>query len=197
MPPSELRIYHGDIQPGDFARALVAAFNRSTLRVQQFGSGEKIAVQIATGSQPERGGQTALTVQLQRVSDGVAVQLGQQAWLGVAASLGMTALSAWRNPWSLLARLDDLAQDIENLHLSDQVWETIDQVARSHGAAFELSERLRRLVCDYCRTANPTGAGSCIACGAPLGGVQPRTCSNCGFVVRSSESVCPNCKKPL
>lgn len=197
MPPSELRIYHGDIQPSDFARALLAAFNRSTLRVQQFGSGEKIAVQIATGRQPERGGQTALTVQLQRVSDGVAVQLGQQAWLGVAASLGMTALSAWRNPWSLLSRLDDLAQDIENLRLSEQVWGAIDQVARSHGAAFELSERLRRLVCDYCRTANPTGAGSCIACGAPLGGVQPRTCSSCGFVVRSAESVCPNCRRPL
>jgi hypothetical protein len=197
MPPSELRIYHGDIQPGDFARALLAEFNRSSLRVQQFGSGEKIAVQIATSRQPERGGQTALTVQLQKVADGVAIQLGQQAWLGVAASLGMTALSAWRNPWSLLSRLDDLAQDIENLRLSEQVWQTIAQAAETHGASFELSERLRRMICEYCHTGNPTGASSCIACGAPLGRVQPRTCTSCGFVVRGSERVCPNCKKPL
>jgi DNA-directed RNA polymerase subunit RPC12/RpoP len=131
------------------------------------------------------------------VEDGVAVKLGQQAWLGIAASLGTTALAAIRSPFNLLGRLDDLAQDIQNLQIDEQVWQTIDNVARLAGASQELSNRLRRAVCPYCRTANPVGEPSCIACGAPLGDVQPTTCPNCGFVIKSTETVCPNCKRPL
>lgn len=89
----EPRIYHGDISPQDFAAALISHFNRGNLHAQQFGAGEKIAVQIATRAIPTSGGQTALTISLQKVADGVAIQIGQQAWLGVAASLGMTALT--------------------------------------------------------------------------------------------------------
>jgi RNA polymerase subunit RPABC4/transcription elongation factor Spt4 len=143
------------------------------------------------------GGDTTVSVILQKVEDGVAVQLGQQAWLGIAASLGTTALAAIRNPFNLLGRLDDLAQDIQNLQINEQVWLAIDEVARAAGASQELSNRLRRTVCPYCRTANPVGEASCVACGAPLGDVQPHTCPNCGFVVKSSESICPNCKRPL
>jgi hypothetical protein len=156
-----------------------------------------VLVQIASRQRPASGGQTALTVSLHKVEDGLSVQIGQQSWWGVAASLGMTALTAWRNPWSLLGRLDDLAQDFEYLQLSDQVWAVIEREARAAGASFELSERLRRMECTYCGTGNPVGEGSCIACGAPLGSVQPRTCKNCGFVVKSSEKICPNCGKGL
>lgn len=191
------RIYHGDLSPDEVGRALVAHFNRGNLMVQQMGRDEQIVVQIATRRQPTSGGQTALSVTLQQVEDGLAVQIGKQAWFGVAASLGMTALAAMRNPFSLLGRLDDLAQDIENIQLAQDVWEVVEKVARMKGAAFELSERLRRLVCAYCQTANPVGEPSCIACGAPLGGAQPRTCGNCGFVVKSNESFCPNCGKSL
>jgi predicted amidophosphoribosyltransferase len=42
---------------------------------------------------------------------------------------------------------------------------------------------------------NEVGAGSCIACGAPLGNIQPRTCVACGFVVLRGEKTCPNCSK--
>ena len=127
----------------------------------------------------------------------VAVQIGKQSWFGVAASLGKTALSAIRNPWSILERLDDVAQDVENLKLTEEVWQVLARTADTLGASFELSERLRRMVCEYCQVANPVGEPSCIACGAPLGKVQPRTCSNCGFVVRLNETYCPNCKKLL
>lgn len=193
----DTRIFHGDISPTDIARRIVANFNSGNLRAQQFGSGEKIVVQITTRERPMSGGQTALSVSMEQVKDGVAIQIGKQSWIGVAASLGQTALSAWRNPWNLLSRLDDVAQDIENLQLSDRVWEVIESAARAAGASFELSERLRRMVCEYCRTANPVGEPSCLACGAPLGMIQPVTCLNCGFVVRTNESICPNCKKPL
>jgi len=136
-------------------------------------------------------------VTLQKVEDGLGVQVGNQAWLGVAASLGMTALSLWRNPLNILGRLDDLAQDIENLQITEEVWRVVENVARMQGATLELSERLRRLVCEYCLTGNPVGEPSCIACGAPLGLSQPGTCPNCGFVVNKGERVCPNCGQTL
>jgi len=196
----ETRFFHGDIDIQDLADALVAHFHqRGDLRVQQVGKDDRIVVQIATKKRPSSGGTTALSVSLQRVTDGVAVQIGQQEWLGLAADLGKTALAAWRNPWSLLHRLDDLAQDLSLLQLSDQVWEVIEGTARSLSASTALEERLRGVVCPYCGTLNPIGAGQCDACGAPLGNVQPRTCPRCGFVLRSAETVCPNCglKLPL
>lgn len=193
----EQRIYHGNLSPNDIARSLIARFNRGNLRAQQLGSGKQIVVQIATRERAMSGGQTALSVSIHEVEDGVSVQVGKQAWLSVAASLGYSALAALRNPFNLLGRLDDIAQDIENLQVTEDVWSTIDAAAKAAGASFELSERLRRSVCAYCETANPVGEPACIACGAPLGNVQPDTCPNCGFVVKPEESNCPNCKQVI
>jgi hypothetical protein len=193
----DTKTFHGDLTPNDVARSLIARFNRGNLRAQQFGNGDKVVVQIASPGRPVSGGQTALSIYLQRMEDGVSVQLGNQAWLGVAASLGATALWSWVNPWNILTRLDDLAQDIESLQIVDDVWETIEQTARLSGASFKLSERLRRMVCEYCNTANPVGEGSCIACGAPLGDVQPDTCPYCGFILGREETTCPNCGRRL
>jgi hypothetical protein len=193
----EQRIYHGNLTPEDISESLIAHFNRGNLRAQQLGNSDRLIVQIGTRPGAMAGGDTTVSVILQKVADGVAVQLGQQAWLGIAASLGTTALSAIRNPFNLLGRLDDLAQDIQNLQINEQVWQAIDDVARAAGASQELSNRLRRAICPYCRVANPVGEPSCVACGAPLGDVQPRTCPNCGFVLKSSETVCPNCKQPI
>ena len=191
------KFYYGNITPSDFARDLISHFHRGNLSVQQIGSGPSITVQIATRNQRYSGGQTALSIRLQKLSDGVSVSVGKQAWLGVAASLGFTALAAMRNPLNLLTRIDDLAQDIESLQLTDEVWGVIEETARSHGVSHELSEKLKRLVCSYCDTANEVGSPNCIACGAPLGKDQPKTCKNCGFVIRQKVSYCPNCKMPL
>jgi hypothetical protein len=193
----EQRIYHGSITPNMIASDLMAHFNRGNYQVQQVVSGNELAVQIATGIRPVSGGETALSVSIRPVEDGICVQVGNQAWYGVAASIGMTALSALRNPWSLLGRLDDIAQDIEHLQLVEDVWTVIDGTARAAGTGFELSERLKRIVCDFCGTANPVGGSNCVACGAPLGSAQPNTCQNCGFVVHQNESICPNCGKPV
>jgi RNA polymerase subunit RPABC4/transcription elongation factor Spt4 len=138
-----------------------------------------------------------LTVSIQKSEDGVMIDIGQQAWLGVAASLGRTAFAALRNPFSLLGRLDDLAQDIENLQLQEKVLRTIERAAAALGVSRELSERFQRVICEYCKTANPLGEGACIACGAPLGDVHPSTCPNCGFVITKNETVCPNCRQKL
>lgn len=191
------RIYHGNLDPRLIADRLTASFHRGNLIVQQFGDPGNLTVQIATKSDRRSGGRTAMTANISRVADGVSITLGKQNWFGVAASLGITALSAVRNPFSLLSRLDDLAQDVESLTLEEKIWEVIDQAARQQGTGHQLSARLSRAVCPYCQTANEIGVGRCLACGAPLGEVQPATCPNCGFVVTQKEKTCPNCKTPL
>ncbi len=191
------RIYHGNIKNTDLAAALVGSFSRGNFMVQQFGSGDRLVIQVSSSPYARSGGKTALSVLLQNVEDGVAVDLSKQAWLGIAASLGVSTIAALHNPMNLINRLDDIAQDIEYLQLVENVWETIDKTARSLGSGFELSERLNRYVCDYCNTPNPPGESNCIACGAPLGDIQPDTCKYCGYVIVKSEKFCNNCGKPV
>jgi hypothetical protein len=191
------RIYHGNIKPNDLAHALMAEFNRGSLHAQVLGNKDKMAVQIATRAGAMSGGQTALTVSIESVEDGIMIEVGQQAWLGVAASLGHTAIAALRNPFSLLGRLDDLAQDIESMQLSERTWKVIDRTVTALKASHALSEKLTRICCEYCNAANPLGEANCLACGAPLGDVHPTTCGNCGFVVSLDELVCPNCNRNL
>lgn len=193
----ERRIFHGILSPTDIAQALLAEFNQGSMRAQVVGKSDKMAVQIGTQPWSGSGGKTALTVTIQTVTDGIMVELGQQAWLGVAASLGQTAFSVFRNPFSLIGRLDDLAQDIESLQLSERVWQVIAQTAASAGASHQLSDRMSRLTCEFCHTANPYGESACIACGAPLGTVHPTTCRNCGFVILRDETTCPNCGQKI
>ena len=193
----ERRIFHGNIRPNDIAHALIAEFNRGNLLTQVVGNKDKMAIQIATRLGSTSGGQTALTINLQTVEDGIMVELGQQAWLGVAASLGQTAISALRNPFSLLGRLDDLAQDIESMQLNERTWRVIESAVATLGASYALSEKLARVPCEYCGSANPLGEANCLACGAPMGNAHPTTCPNCGFVVTVEETICPNCSAKL
>ncbi|OGO20529.1 MAG: hypothetical protein A2Z14_16350 [Chloroflexi bacterium RBG_16_48_8] len=190
-------IYHGPLTIKDIVTALIAEFNRGHLRAQAIGDDKTTVVQITTVSHPASGGRTALSVHLSHVEDGVQVQLGQQEWFGVAASLGQTAIGALLKPITLLTRLDDLAADINYLQLRDHVHATIERVANAAGASFQISERLRRLTCTYCLTANPVGEPHCISCGAPLGPSQPIACSRCGFVTSAEATVCPQCGNKL
>ncbi|MBV6391931.1 MAG: hypothetical protein KPEEDBHJ_01147 [Anaerolineales bacterium] len=194
----ERKIFHGKIAPVDIAQALLAEFNQGNMRAQTLGHSDRMVVQLGTRPDAMSGGQTALTITIQSIEDeGIMVELGQQAWLGVAASLGVSALAAIKNPFSLLGRLDDIAQDIENLQIKEKVWAAISQAARAAGASAELSENLKRTTCEYCHTANRVGDPSCTACGAPLGTAQPKTCPHCGYVVKQGARACPNCNRPL
>jgi len=191
------RTYHGDINPDDFANALIAEFHHGNLVGRKVGSGENLLVQLATHNRATSGGRTSLSIHMTQIEDGVLVELGDQEWFGVAASLGKSALAALHNPLSLLGRLDDIAQDITSLQMKERIWETIERTAASLGASTMLSERLRRLTCPYCLTANQVGDPSCVACGAPLGLYQPSTCRECGFVARAADVYCPQCGSPL
>ena len=193
----ERKIFHGTIKPVDIAQALLGEFNQGNLRAQTMGQSDKMIVQVSSRPDAMSGGKTAITITIQKMDDGIIVEIGEQAWLGVAASLGASALAAIRNPFSLLGRLDDIAQDIEHLQLTERIWQVVAESVKSVDASTELSDKLRRVTCEYCNTANLVGAPSCVSCGAPLGKVQPTTCKKCGFVVKANEKSCPNCKQPL
>ena len=109
---------------------------------------------------------------------------------------GETALRAIRNPFHSSGVLMILP-DIESLQLSEEVWEVIERTLQQHGLGKDLSDRLKRYVCPYCNTANPPGESRCIACGAPLGDIQPIACLNCVFIVSSLDRIFPNCQNPL
>jgi RNA polymerase subunit RPABC4/transcription elongation factor Spt4 len=189
------RVFHGDITPTAIAQALMAEFGQGNLRAQTLGQGDHLTVQVATSQMSRSGGQTAVAIDIQKIEDGVMVQIGQQQWLGVAASLGQTAIAALLNPLNLLGRLDDIAQDVQNLQLNEKVWQVVEREVQASGSSRQLSERLTRLTCTYCGAANPVGEPTCLACGAPLGNVQPKACAQCGYVLTHAEKFCPNCGK--
>ena len=191
------RVFHGNITPTLIAQALTAEFNQGNTQTQLLGDSGNLTVQIASSQWARSGGKTALAVNLQQVEDGVMVQIGEQQWLGVAASLGQTAIATLLNPINLLGRLDDIAQDVSNLQLNEKIWETVARVVNAAGASLQISERLSRLTCDYCGAANPVGEATCVACGAPLGKEQPKACSKCGYVLLHDEKFCPNCGQPV
>jgi RNA polymerase subunit RPABC4/transcription elongation factor Spt4 len=190
----EQKAFHGNIAAADIANALVAEFNQGNLQAQAVGSGDRIVVQIASRAFRSSGGQTAVTVILEKIEDGVMIQLGDQQWIGVAASLGSAAISALRNPLSLIGSLDDIAQDITSIQLSELIWQTIQRSVAAAGAGHEISDRLRRVECAHCGAAVPVGESTCPACGAPLGAIQPKACPQCGFVPPAKTAVCPKCK---
>jgi hypothetical protein len=191
------RIFHGNISPADVAQALQAEFNQGNTQTHLLGESNNLTIQIASSQWSHSGGRTALTVNIQKVEDGIMVELGQQQWLGVAASLGETAIATLINPLNLLGRLDDIAQDVSNLQLNEKVLQVIARVTGEAGASQQLSERLSRITCDYCGAANPVGEPTCLTCGAPLGKEQPKTCSKCGFVLVHDEKFCANCGQPV
>lgn len=191
------KIYHGKITAKALAQAISTRFTDEDLQARHSRNDKQYIVQIASRRNAQSGGKTSIGVVLQQLEDGVAVKIGKQDWLGIAASLGVSALTIRKNPFGLIGRLDDIAQDIENLSLDDKLWDLIDEVAATMNASQHLSERLRRSACEYCNTANPVGEPRCIACGAPLGDSQPRTCLNCGFVSAPDDQACTNCGEKL
>lgn len=191
------RTYHGNIVPADMATALIAAFNQGNLGCQQIGQGDKLMVQIATRDFAQSGGRTALAVTIQKVTDGVTVSVGQSEWLGVAASLGQTALATLLNPWNLINRLDDIAQDITSLSLEQKAWEALEHYSRTVQTTKTISARLQAVTCPYCQTANKIGVADCENCGGPLGEAQPVSCPKCGNVMPPKSKFCANCGTAL
>ncbi len=191
------RVYHGNIRAVDIARTLKGEFHRGNYVVQTYGKPDKIVLQIATKQHLQSGGQTAITVNLDNIEEGVIVSIQKQKWLGIAASIGTSAIATVLNPWNLLSRIDDIAQDIESITMVDDIWTVVEKRVQLAGAGKQLSEKLLRVTCQYCGSAIRTGESNCLACGAPLGEVQPIICRNCGFAASPGDRICPNCQQNL
>lgn len=193
----ETKFYHGDINIDELAKAIASRFNHNNLKARIHRTEEQRLIQISSMEHAPSGGQTAMGITLQNHADGVTVKLGKQDWLGIAASLGKSALFATLNPINLLSRLDDIAQDIENINLDDKIWEAIEEIMITQGFSHQLSEKLNRMSCDYCQSAIVPGIPQCSACGAPTGEMQPQSCPHCGFVNDDVANICLNCKRAL
>jgi hypothetical protein len=191
------RIFYGDLEPIDIANRLVSEFNQGNLKTQIVGKKNNLSVQISTSRMSRSGGPTALSINIRQVPDGVMIQVGEQEWLGTAASMGQSALATILNPANLLWRLDDIAQDISNFQLTDRVWKSVENAIKQTGASTLLSDKLSRLTCEYCLSANEVGSANCVACGAPLGEVHPISCPKCGWVNKKSDENCSKCGSRL
>jgi len=191
---TEQKAFHGDFNGADMASAITLFFNKGNLETQTLKSRDHISVQIRSKRSVTSGGRTAIGIHFQDFSDGVVVTIGNQQWLGVAASMGLSALIALRNPLNLIHRIDDIAQDLEYISLKDEIWERLTSFAKSKNGGFKLSQKLQRVTCAYCLSANPTGESNCLSCGAPLGNDQPIVCTRCGYILSKNRNRCPNCK---
>lgn len=194
---TEQKVLHGEFNAHELASAIIFEFNRGNLETQKLHTRDHISLQIRSKRSANSGGQTAIGIHLQDFGDGVVVSIGNQQWFGVAASLGLSALIALRNPLNLIHRIDDIAQDLEYINLKEEIWGAVLNFARSRNGGFKLSQKLRRIVCNYCLSANPVGESNCVSCGAPLGNLQPTVCTNCGYILTKEERTCPNCKRHI
>src|SRR5579864_3139981 len=91
----ESRFYNSrDINVEQVAAELVRAYQSMGYQAQNIGSNEQMIVQLKKGSELEAliGMQAALSVTLQRNSNGVMVAVGQQKWIDKAA-VGVASLA--------------------------------------------------------------------------------------------------------
>src|SRR3990172_11441138 len=102
------KVFHGDITPDDIANALVGEFNSAEFNTSQAGDDDKIVVHIFKPQWRQSVGNTSLSVSIQKHEDGVLVDMGDQEFLGVIASLGSPAFSLFQNPLNIISRLDDV-----------------------------------------------------------------------------------------
>ena len=89
------RVFHGQITPHELATALTSEFDRGDYQASQQGDADTAVVQIFTPQHRASGGNTSLNVSIKKHEDGVLVDMGDQEYLGVLASLGSTAFSVF------------------------------------------------------------------------------------------------------
>ncbi len=191
------RKFRGNITPGDLAEALVTQFNRGDYRAHKVGRGTQAVVQISTNRRIRGEPDTAITVTIAPTEEGVKVDMGEPQWLEVAADLVQTGLGALINPWSLVHRVDDVARNVQDLNLPQQIWTAVEQYVKTVGTRPALPPEPTMVTCPYCRTGNQIGEGRCVACGAPLGDVQPVRCPSCGRLLAAGTAQCPQCGERL
>lgn len=188
------KTYYGKFQVNHFLNFLAATFRDQNLDVNVSNHGKRNVVRFVSSRGAKSGGQFALNLILTEFEGGVRIDIGTPEGLGVAASLGKTALFTLLNPYNLLVRLDDVAQDIENITLDQSLLKEIERYMRTNHLTLKLSSSLSKTVCEYCHSINDYGKSNCVSCGAPMGDTLLKTCPRCGFAMKNKLSRCPQCK---
>jgi hypothetical protein len=85
----EHRIFHGQFSSMNWWNACRIHFNRGNLIVQKVDYDDGVGIQIKTRDHPHRVGIPHWVSILNRWKMVYTVQVGQQTWMGIAASLGI------------------------------------------------------------------------------------------------------------
>jgi predicted RNA-binding Zn-ribbon protein involved in translation (DUF1610 family) len=220
----EQRTYQGTIDLDGLAQYLLDTWDQGDTVAQALEGDEGLIVQVGQRS----GGffsdepQTALTLALEPVSDGLRVTLGEQQWYrdggGQIMVGGLIGFFPFFFTWPLGGGRDEPVDPV----LTSQVWESVDRYVQPAGAATGATKqlpqqpgaatgattrlpqqpgattgattRLADIACPSCGTANVREAERCRECGTYL---QARACPQCGVANPATANFCMRCGSTL
>ncbi|GAC1639223.1 MAG: hypothetical protein NVS4B8_05880 [Herpetosiphon sp.] len=194
----EQKLYPGQVTPEGMAQALLDVWDRDDTIAQALGVGDRVVVQIGQ----RRGGlfsdepRQALTVDLERVAEGVHVTMGQQRWIKENNVQIFAGGLIGFLPFFFAFPLGHLFGRDESIDQSfpARIWQSLDQYVTAQGVsgpATGPTRRLATLPCPECGVGNPLGVEQCSACGAQL--VASPQCATCGITNPPGARFCNHC----
>jgi ribosomal protein L40E len=220
----EQRHYRGNIDPNALAQHLLDTWDQGDTVAQALEGEEGTIVQVGQRS----GGffsdepQSALTLALEPVSDGLRVTLGEQQWYrdgdGQIMVGGLIGFFPFFFTWPLGGGRDEPVDP----QLSSQVWDSVEGYVQQYGAVTGATRRLPQqpeaatgattrlpqqpeaatgatirlagVYCPSCGTENVSEAQRCRECGTYL---QARACQQCGVSNPATANFCMRCGSSL
>ena len=209
----EQRLYHGNVTPKGLADYLEQHYEaQRRMQVQQLGQGDHLLVQIGEGRSPDRV-RGAITVGIGPApdSDGIAVTMGQQQWLGkdFGGNVAGSLVGALFTPWALFGLIWPLSQIASSMGLPQDIWNMIELYCTSAGATLAGTAQMSGVPCPHCGMMNPRDTTTCISCGQPLPTAAPATVDTStggggqswaaatGPTERLNTATCAECGAPL
>jgi ribosomal protein L40E len=210
-----------DINLERLAADLEHVFGAQGFETQHFGSADHVTVQLRKGGEVAAlvGLRSAVTIVMQRNSEGLQASIGQQRWADKAAvgAVGFFFPVLW--PLMFTAGAGTLMQ----ASLGNQAVNALDMLVhqqapsaqRGPGSsspfqmpAFNMPDfhfghtrtayAPSPVICTKCQTPNEPGDKYCMQCGNALEPQQQEKahCSNCGALLRPGAAFCTKCGTP-
>jgi Double zinc ribbon len=212
----DIRYYNApDINIERLASDLERMFVAQGYEAQHFGSSDHMTMQMRRGGDVAAlfGLRSAVTVVMQRTSEGLQATIGQQRWVDKAAigAVGFFFPPLW--PLMITAGAGTLMQ----ASLGNQVMNGLDTLVHQQapGANAQRGQGIPQffnmppfpfgrsqtayapapVICSNCQTANEPGDKFCMQCGNALTPKQEEKahCSNCGAEMKQGAAFCTKC----
>jgi len=212
----DIRYYNArDINIERLASDLERMFVAQGYEAQHFGSSDHMTVQMRRGGDVAAlfGLRSAVTVVMQRTSEGLQAAIGQQRWVDKAAigAVGFFFPPLW--PLMITAGAGTLMQ----ASLGNQVMNGLDMLVHQQapGANAQRDQGIPQffnmppfpfgrsrtayapapVICSNCQRANEPGDKFCMQCGNALTPKQEEKvhCSNCGAEMKQGAAFCTKC----